>query len=348
MQMHDSLEKEPVEASAPCRIDMGGTLDLSTFHLPLRHLKPCTFNIALDLRTQVRLTPFDKGRLKISSHGFDSVIADRGAASFNTPLGLMFAVAAYFQADGVHVQIHSSSPPRSALGGSSVAAVALIWAFAKVLARGDQSMPKPSAVALLAHEIEQSVAGVPCGLQDQLAAVYGGVHAWYWKGVPGEMPFERQSVVTDSEQLHTLGRSILVAYCGRPHVSKDVNASWVRQFVDGQHREIWHQIAACGRRFVQAVSSGDYQDGVAAMNQETDLRCHLTPDVLDGIGHELVDAARQCACGARFTGAGGGGCIWALGTPKNIETLRPLWDAILARRERAGILRAMIDTQGLL
>jgi len=48
------LESEPIEASAPCRIDMGGTLDIATFSYPLRHLAPATFNIALDLRTRVR------------------------------------------------------------------------------------------------------------------------------------------------------------------------------------------------------------------------------------------------------------------------------------------------------
>ena len=29
------LESKPVETSAPCRIDMGGTLDISTFYYPL-------------------------------------------------------------------------------------------------------------------------------------------------------------------------------------------------------------------------------------------------------------------------------------------------------------------------
>ena len=243
MDMRCSLEQEIVVASAPCRIDMGGTLDLSTFYLPLHHLAPCTFNIALDLRTHIRLVPYEMGRIKISSLGFDSVTVRSGEAPFNPPLGLMFAVAAYFQADGVHAQIQSSSPPRSALGGSSVAAVALIWAFAKLKARNGMPMPELSAVALLAHALEQSVAGVPCGLQDQLAAVYGGVNAWHWRGVPGALPFERQPMAAEREQCEALSRSILVAYCGRPHVSKDVNATWVCQFVEGRHRNVWRQIA---------------------------------------------------------------------------------------------------------
>ena len=64
------LDANPIEASAPCRIDMGGTLDIPTFYFPLRHLSPCSFNIALKLRTRVRLLPYARGQIKISSRGF--------------------------------------------------------------------------------------------------------------------------------------------------------------------------------------------------------------------------------------------------------------------------------------
>ena len=222
MHIRRLIADETVVASAPCRIDMGGTLDLSTFYLPLRHLNPCTFNVALDMRTTVRITAFEPGKIKVSSRGFDSLVVDAEQAPFDHPLGLMLAVARYYWAEGIHIDIHSTSPPRSALGGSSVAAVALIWAFCKALNKAGKAMPKRSEAALTAHAIEQSVAGVPCGLQDMLAAVYGGVNVWYWNAEPGERPFTRQPVAfegSDSE----LGRNLLVAYCGVPHASKDVN-----------------------------------------------------------------------------------------------------------------------------
>ena len=123
-QLGKILESNPVEASAPCRIDMGGTLDISTFSYPLRYLAPCTFNIALGLRTRIRLKPYARGRIKISSKGFKDAQFPADAAPFDHPLGLMFATAAYFNARGIQIEIHSQSPPRSALGGSSVAAVA--------------------------------------------------------------------------------------------------------------------------------------------------------------------------------------------------------------------------------
>jgi len=121
INLTEVLETSTPEASVPCRIDLGGTLDLRTFHYPLTHLKPSTFNIALDLRTNVRLSPYKNGMVKISSKGFESAEYPAGRASFSHPMGLMFAVSSYFGVSGVHIQITSSSPPRSALGGSSAA-----------------------------------------------------------------------------------------------------------------------------------------------------------------------------------------------------------------------------------
>ena len=347
MHMRDIIAGGSVEASAPCRIDMGGTLDLSTFYLPLRHLAPCTFNIALDMRTQVSISSFQTGKIKVSSRGFDSLVVDAEKAPFDHPLGLVLAVARYYQADGIHIDIDSKSPPRSALGGSSAAVVALIWAFSKAQEKPGHPMPKRSSVALLAHAIEQSVAGVPCGLQDQLAAVFGGANVWRWNSEPGHLPFAQQPL-SSGKKLDAISQSMLVAYCGVPHVSKDVNATWVRQFVAGDSRRQWHDIAVYSQRFAQSILSGDFEIAAKMMNRETDIRRELTPEVLDEMGIGLADAARDHGCGARFTGAGGGGCVWAMGPPERMAHLRSEWESLLKRREDAKMLAAGIDRIGLL
>lgn len=341
------LESEPIEASAPCRIDMGGTLDISTFSYPLRHLAPCTFNIASGLRTRVRLQPYSRGRIKISSRGFKTAQFPADAAPFDHPLGLMFATAAYFNAQGVHIEIESQSPPRSALGGSSVAAVALVAAFSKLME------PEKSAarldrrsIALTAYQIEQSVAGVPCGIQDQLAAAYGGVNIWHWQADPKQPVFKRQCAVRrDSHK--GFERHLLLAYCGRPHASRDINGRWVRQFLSGRYRDLWAEIIVCTRKFAAALVERDYKQAVIQMNRETAIRRTLTPDVLDNVGEKLVDIARQNGCGARFTGAGGGGCLWAVGEIENIDRLKPLWEKTLSAREEACLLDVKIDSKGL-
>ena len=114
--LHQVLTEQPVTASAPCRIDMGGTLDISTFHLPLQRVAPCTVNMAIALRTQVELLPYAQGQVKVSSRGFESAVFPKRRAPFVHPLGLMFAIAAFYDADGGHIRIDSASPPRSALG----------------------------------------------------------------------------------------------------------------------------------------------------------------------------------------------------------------------------------------
>jgi len=346
-QIRQKLESGPIEASAPCRVDMGGTLDIATFSYPLRHLAPCTFNIALELRTRVRLLPYTRGRIKISSSGFKDARFPADAAPFDHPLGLMFATAAYFNSDGIHIDIDSQSPPRSALGGSSVAAVALIAAFSKLMESGRSAARLDRrSIALTAYQIEQSVAGVPCGIQDQLAAAYGGVNIWHWQADWKQSVFKRQPAVK-KESRQEFERHLLIAYCGKPHVSKDINGLWVRQFLSGRYRDLWAEIIGCTRKFAAAVVDRDYQQAVIQMNRETAIRRTLTPDVLDNIGEKLVDIARLNDCGARFTGAGGGGCLWAIGEIENIDRLRPLWEKTLSAREAAGLLEVKIDSKGL-
>ena len=342
------LETEHIEASAPCRIDMGGTLDISTFHYPLRHFSPCTFNIALDLRTRVCLSAYNKGMVKVSSKGFKSVEYPIDTVPFDHPLWLMFAIAAYFGVQGVHIQIESLSPPRSALGGSSSAAVALIAAFSRIFEKIDAgSFLSRKYTAMLAYAIEGSVAGVPCGLQDHLAAAYGGVNVWYWlDGIKGHC--FRKKAVYQKKFFKNFEKHLLLAYCGIPHVSKDINGKWVRQFLSGRYRGPWAEIIAYTHKFVDALTKRDFKYAAESMNGEVALRKKMTPEVLDSIGEKLVDSAVENNCGARFTGAGGGGCIWAIGEKEDIAKLEKDWESILSERKESCMLEVNIDYKGLI
>lgn len=84
------------------------------------------------------------------------------------------------------------------------------------------------------------------------------------------------------------------------------------------------------------------------MNRETALRKKMTPDVLDDMGDKLAGAAVKHNCGARFTGAGGGGCVWAIGEEEDISKLKEVWQDLLSERETAYLLNAKIDANGVL
>ncbi len=334
----------PVTVSVPCRIDAGGTLDLSTFFLPLNRACPGTFNAALNMRTRVTLSAFDSGWVKISSRGFEPAVYKSFQAPYNHPMGLMFAVADFFNADGIHVQIDSASPPKSALGGSSAAAVAMVAAF--LTAQGEKI--QPARTAWLAHYIESSVAGVPCGMQDQLAAAFGGVNQWTWVMGDNAPQFRQTPLLTSDADIEQMNDCMLVAYCGNPHESKNINGQWVQQFVSGQRRESFFQIAGITRLFSRAVCDKDWKRAAVLMNQETELRLDMTPDVLDNMGQKLFSAAKSFNCGARFTGAGGGGCVWAVGLPEHILDMKKKWINLTRTHESAGLLDTRIDCEGIL
>ena len=237
MNFEKILDSRQICVSVPCRVDLGGTLDIISYYLPLNSAVPSSFNIALDARTIVKLHPWDKNFVKVSSKGFQSTVFKKNMADFTHPLGLMFAVASYFNAHGVHIEIESSSPPRSALGGSSSAAVGLVSAFFHAL---EMDADRGQA-AWLAHYIEASVAGVPCGMQDQLAAAFGGVNQWIWKMGAKSPEFERRPVF-ETIDADAFNSNILVAYCGIPHVSKDINSQWVHSFISGKTRSEFEKI----------------------------------------------------------------------------------------------------------
>jgi D-glycero-alpha-D-manno-heptose-7-phosphate kinase len=347
-KLRNILETQPVEASAPCRIDMGGTLDIPIFYYPLRHLFPCTFNIALALRTRVRILPYDRDMVKISSKGFEDAEFQRGSTPFKHPLGLIFATAAYFNAGGIHIEIESKSPPQSALGGSSAATVALVAAFLKLIRQHSEkdTVLDRRKIALLAYKIEETVAGVPCGIQDQLAATYGGVNVWHLRADPEQSVFKKKVAVHKSFY-KKFEQHLLLAYCGMTHESKDINGQWVRQFLSGNYRSHWTEIIDCTQVFVDAIARRDFRLAVSCMHREMNLRREMTPEVLNDVGKALVEMAGKNDCGARFTGAGGGGCIWALGRIENIDRLKKVWEETLSTTDAGCLLDVKIDSRGV-
>lgn len=344
MNFSKRLAQIPVQVSVPCRLDLGGTLDISTFFLPLGHLRPATFNAALDMRTSVTLSAHEPGKVKISSRGFETAEFDRGCAPFDHDMGLMFACAQYFNAHGVHIHIDSASPPKSALGGSSSAAVAVLSAFYTAL---DRPLD-PEQIAWQAHFIESSVAGVPCGVQDQAAAAFGGVHLWEWRMGDRGPEFERTPLLKGETGRAQMDACLLTAYCGIPHVSKDINGQWVESFAKGETRAVFEDIVRLTRSFARAVAGQQWDTAADLMIRETQLRLDMTPQVLDDTGKQLFEAAFRQHCGARFTGAGGGGCVWALGDQGRIKALRKEWCNILETVPDGAVLDTKIDTRGIL
>lgn len=100
--------------------------------------------------------------------------------------------------------------------------------------------------------------------------------------------------------------------------------------------------------FAEAVARADWILAGSLLRAETELRQTVTPEVLVPTTQSLFDCAIAHACGARFTGSGGGGCMWAIGGANEITALREAWRKMLAPIDGAKILPSRIDVRGVL
>jgi D-glycero-alpha-D-manno-heptose-7-phosphate kinase len=341
------LKKRGVEASAPCRVDSGGTWDIRSMALLMEAVQPVTVNIALSLRTRVELHPFEEGMVKVSSEGFpDTEAHDFKTLPFDSPFGLFNAAVSYFGFHGLEVRIASDSPTKAALGGSSTALVALIKALSKLAVLAGKPPLLQKDILHLAYYLEDSTSSGKCGIQDQAAAVFGGVNLWQWRFGSRRVPYERTSLL-DGKGQRDLSDRLLVAFSGKSHVSARINQGWLEGFLSGKTRAGWIEANRIVRRMAQALGERKWSRAAGFLREEMAVRRDITPDALIPVTHKLIQRAEEAGCGARFAGAGAGGSVWALGEKDRIQELTTIWSSALAPIRGAGILDCAVDPKGI-
>ncbi|MBN2420544.1 MAG: galactokinase [Deltaproteobacteria bacterium] len=343
------LENNIIKASAPCRIDAGGTWDIKAMSLAFERYQPSTFNIALNLRTTVSLLPFRNGMIKITSEGFpDGVGYSLRDINLSGPFSIFLAAANYFGFTGLEIKIYSESPVKSALGGSSTALVALIKALAKLNElTGRKRRFSKKDILFLGYHLEDGISGGNCGMQDQAAAVYGGVNSWLWNYSNRAMPVQRERLL-DKNGISQLSKRILVAYSGKWHVSASTNRIWLNNFLEGKTRSGWLDANNVVRGLVKSVKSMDWCESARYMREEMKIRRKITPDALIPETLLLIKDAEKFGCGARFAGAGAGGSVWALGEQDDISQLKDKWNKSLSKIKGACILNCSVDPHGVM
>ncbi|MBN1276217.1 MAG: galactokinase [Deltaproteobacteria bacterium] len=346
ISVKSQLERFPVKASAPCRIDSGGTWDIKSMALPFELIRPATINAALSLRTSVTLSPYKNGFIRISSEGFthrEECPADK--LQLNSVFGIFFAAVSYFGFHGLEIRISSQAPVKSALGGSSTALVALVKALTALSSTlGGKHLSKKD-ILLLAYHLEDAVSGGSCGLQDHAAAVYGGVNYFIWSYGNRKSPFQRYSILDRNGQ-KDFSRRLLVAYSGKSHVSSRTNRKWINDFISGKTRKGWMKVNEIVHELADAIKKHDWKLSVDLLQQEMAYRRQITPEAMIPVTAVLLDQAEQAGCGARFAGAGAGGSFWALGEKDNIDSLRNIWAKTLEGVKGGEVLNTSVDPEG--
>ncbi|RLI66582.1 MAG: mevalonate kinase [Candidatus Asgardarchaeum californiense] len=206
------------------------------------------------------------------------------------------------QKKGLSITIDSDIPKGAGLGSSASVAVATIHAVSTHL--GYQL--KKEEISKLAYEAEKLVHGTPSGI-DNTAATFGGL-------IYFRKPNNLQRVTLSAEL------NIIIGDTGVSRQTKVLVAK-VRQLLSKYPNLINSILNTMGNLAELALTSlknNDLLSVGALMNINQGLLYSI------GVSHEKLDnliyaALHAGAIGAKLTGAGGGGCMFALVTPKNIN-----------------------------
>lgn len=322
-------------ASAPLRIDCGGTLDLAA--IGVRIPDPVTVNIAIGLRATVTLRPAKDKRVKATLLNADN---RSGQMELEEPNPYSVALAA-LNVRGVELWIHTGAPLGSGLGGSSAAIVAAV--AAAVRASGQPPRMTRAAIAALANWAEAQFQ--TSGMQDHLAAAFGGVNAWHWK-FENDAQYERVAIGGQCSAEDLVERMALV-YTGGQHASGALNDRALLRSRSRETTRKWIELADAVGQFALALQRGQWRRAEGLLRRERILHSGLTAMGLQPRTLAFGKVAETHNCAWRHVGAGGG-AVWALGSPQDVLRLKEAWRTETLEYPSSQVLRCRLSHRGVL
>lgn len=342
------LPRFRIETSAPGRLDIGGTIDLSEIRrvaaLGVLH----TVNLAVEIRNHVTLEPYFPGevRIDVDDSCFDSCQVNCSAdrAKFKLPL----SVLRWFALDGVSIRVRSEIPYRSGLGGSGATAVALVCAVESLrrLRKGKYESLRTRQVAMTASVIENDGGISMTGLQDQLAATYGGINKWTWNCGERTRQYTRQAILPPDFILAVEGN--IAAFDLQEHRdSSYVTNILVTEILRDQ--SLAQRISTLSSQFGRALQTRNWRRAAEIQNAETGLRSAIIGRAVSEKAAVLMQCAKDAGCGFAFAGGNRNGVIWSIGPSEAIQEVKNAWADLLQSKTIQGrLLRIQIATQGLM
>ena len=198
------------------------------------------------------------------------------------------------------VEVNSSVPPGSGLGTSASVVVGLIVALK---ALRDEVLDR-AAVARAAHEIEAVDLGLESGVQDQVAAAYGGATLIEVAEYPD---VEVQPLDLTRDTWEALTRRMLTVFLGSSRHSTDVHQAVIAHLSTNEvGAALFPPLRSAAHQAAAALTNGNIEEYGVAMIANTEGQAALHPALVDSTAQEVIEVARQHgAVGWKVNGAGG-------------------------------------------
>ncbi|HJS30147.1 MAG TPA: hypothetical protein VJ768_11025, partial [Anaerolineales bacterium] len=250
----------------------------------------------------------------------------------------------------LEIHVYSAAPPGASIGTSAALTVALLGAL-DTLSGQARSLHE---IALLAHQVETVKLGGQSGIQDQLAAAFGGINFIEMD----QFPRARVTAIRPAAWIcRELENRLLLVCLGRPHQSSRVHEEVVAHLggsgYDDPRLERLRRTAAPAR---DALLAGDFEALGRTFIENTEAQRSLHPGLVNKSAQQVIDIAEGYhALGWKVNGAGGEGGSVALlmdGSAKDfhgfiravaeiggIQVVKPRLAQDGLRRRKAGFLR---------
>jgi len=333
-----------VNSSAPTRIcDNGGWTD--TWFAQYGTV----FSIAVSPTVEVLLRVFiDHGNsapFTIHAENFDERYCIEQPKGTYTKHPLIEAVLDYMpipKDQALELSIFSETPAGCSTGTSAAVTVAVIGAL-DCLTPGRL---KPHEVAAAAHKVEAELLHRQCGIQDQIAAAFGGINYIEIDHYP-HARVDRLNLPNAVDQ--ELEARLALIYVGLSQISSNIHEMVLRELQDaGPHARKLDGLRGTAAKSRDALYAGDFVALGRAMIENTESQRNLHPELVGTSHQQIIDVAKKCgALGWKVNGAGGqGGSITLLSGPdrahrrsmlRTIEATNPSYRNIPIRLNPFGL-----------
>lgn len=331
-----------IRSRAPVRVSFGGGgTDVSPY---TEEHGGCVLNAAIRRYAWATLELRSDTKIILQSDDLNETIEvkHRDQLAFDGHLDLLKAVVRAYPIieGGFSVFLRSDVPPRSGLGGSASAFIALIGVFDYLLRDQRQSAYE---IAEKAFDLERKELKVMGGRQDQYASVFGNINFIEFRG----NDFVRVNPLRLPEDylLELEKHLILVGLPGGRNHSGGVIEDQVAQMKKEGTKSLdaLHNTKRIAQEMKKALLRGDFDRFGGLLDKAWHEKKKFTSLISNSSIDALYAAAKEAgALGGKITGAGGGGHMMFYCRP-NTEHI------VSAALERAGAraVDLQFDTQGL-
>jgi D-glycero-alpha-D-manno-heptose-7-phosphate kinase len=278
--------------------------------------------MAIRLYTYVSLVSMEESGYRIESHdmGGSEHVRSVREMEYAGALGLLkAAIGSVGASGGLKLIVRSEAPPASGLGSSAALAVATLGA----LYRHEGRLLLPNRIASNAQRLETELLKLECGVQDQLAAAFGGINF-----IEVNYPDARVTPLPISDAtLCDLEANMLVVYTGKSHFSSATHKRVIANFEKHEPRVLraFDNLDTTAELGAEALMRGNLAGYADALNRNWEYQKQLDASITTPQVDDLQRRSEKLGgIGFKLNGAGAGGTaviICARNTQKAVLTM---------------------------